>query len=160
MRHVDLSLVKYHGFDVSDRIMASNASSFASPSIRFLKTPEDLSNLPEVDCFLTKDTLMHLPNRYVKTLLDVARKKCTFLISVSNAIVGDCPNCDIEAGQFRMIDLRLPPFSIKAITLFEYGQLRVLDPAYPALISKLFRRYSWPGRKSVQLIPGDLYFAR
>lgn len=157
MRFVNLSHVEYTGFDVATKVLETNTRTFQRENVKFSRTPTDLAKLPPVDLFLSKDTFMHLPNAYVSEVLAHAVGKCKFLLSVSNR-AGQAPvNQDIEAGNFRDIDLRAAPFHKPAIELFHYGQDRVYDPNYPTLVSLLLRRYVWPGTKAVQLLLGDRF---
>jgi hypothetical protein len=157
MQHVDLKSAEYLGLDVSNKILEANARKFSGKRISFMKTPSDLSLLPDVDLFFSKDTFMHLPNQYVKTVIDTARKKCRFFLSVTNATEVPSANPDIKAGQFRDVNLRVAPFCANTIDLFKYGKTRIPDPAYPSILSSLMGRYAWPGRKTVQLIIGHRF---
>jgi hypothetical protein len=156
MNRVQLGGAKYTGFDVVDHVLQANERRYRKSNICFRRTPDDLSNLPIADMILFKDVLIHLPNTYVIELIRQSRRKYKFILAINNwADDLDAYNCDIPFGGFRPVDLALPPFSLACATVLRYGRVRVPDPRMPGIVSRILRRYAWPGIKHVQLAFGD-----
>lgn len=157
MKFVHLGKASYVGYDVAESVLKANRKSYGRSSVRFEKTPSDLSTLSEADLFISKDTFMHLPNGYVSSVLNEARRKSKLLLLITNDPGLASINQEIEPGQFRHIDLRANPFCLSPIDLFQYSSQFVPNPAYPAFVSVLMKKYVWPGRKTVQLLIGDRF---
>lgn len=77
--------------------------------------------LPQADLVLCKEVLQHLSNEQVQLLLDRTAHYKRRLFTNSNFTDGKPVNCDIDTGDFRAVDLSLPPFNQPCKTVFTYG---------------------------------------
>jgi SAM-dependent methyltransferase len=144
-RLVDWSGVDYIGCDVVDEIVERNRRSFARNGIRFMELKGQDDNLPSADLFIVKDVLQHWPNEQVSAFLPRLAAYRYSLVTNCVALRGETRNSDIHIGDFRPLDIRLPPFSVQASEqlTFENGRPAMLKP---------FLRARW--RKTVLLVEG------
>jgi hypothetical protein len=111
-RYVCFNDARYTGFDVVNSIVDSNQQRFGSQSISFKLMPNDPTHLPDADLLIMKDVLQHLSNKHIFFYRDKIMKKFKFcLITNSWKAINYKQNGDISPGQFRSLDLRLPPYS-------------------------------------------------
>lgn len=87
--------------------------------------------LPEADLILCKEVLQHLSNEQVQTLLDRTAHYPRRLFTNSTFLNGKEVNEDITTGDFRAVDLTLPPFNQPAKTVFTYGNWIVQELTKP-----------------------------
>jgi hypothetical protein len=67
--------------------------------------------LPDADAVLCRDCLVHLSHQDVLAALDnVRRSKANWFIATT--YTGNRPNVDILTGQWRTLNLQLPPFNL------------------------------------------------
>ncbi len=85
--------------------------------------------LPAADLVLCKEVLQHLSNEQVQLLLDRTAHYKRRLFT--NSTFGDNVNEDIETGDFRPVDISLPPFNQPARTVFTYGHWIVQELTNP-----------------------------
>lgn len=76
-----------------------------------------VDQLPAADLVLIKEVTQHLPNAMVAQILE--RLRC-YPAVLHTSCVDKHTNLDIELGQTRGVDLRLPPFELPAQTLLEF----------------------------------------
>ena len=112
MRQVDWkSDVHYIGGDVIAELVARNQKNFGDDRRKFIVLDICGEALPEADLWLCRDCLFHLPLADIERALNRFREsKIQYLLTTVHADVG--ANVDILAGDFRPIDLRLPPFQL------------------------------------------------
>ncbi|HVZ93307.1 MAG TPA: hypothetical protein VG797_02240 [Phycisphaerales bacterium] len=82
-------------------------------SLRFLTLDITRDQLPKVDLILCRDCLVHLSNKMVSAALNNFKSSgAKYLLTTTypGAVQGE--NRDIATGQFRMVDLTLPPFNM------------------------------------------------
>ena len=82
--------------------------------------------LPAADLVLCKEVMQHLSNAQVQLLLDRTAHYPVRLFTNSTYAMPERPvNCDIETGDFRPVDLSLPPFNQDCDTVLTYGHWHV-----------------------------------
>jgi len=134
--------VRYDGYDVVDSVVQTNQARFGSSAIVFHATDATLESLPPADLLLVKDVLQHWSNRTVQAFLPRLANYRYVLITNSVDLWPGAPNSDILDGDYRPLDVRLPPFNIPARLVYAFTDYR---PWY-----QLFSRARW--RKSVLLV--------
>jgi len=118
MKSVDLSGVRYLGLDVVDDVLSMVRKRHGRSNISFARTPENLADIPEGDLIIFKDVLIHLGNSYVAQLLNLARWKFRFVLSINNYSAEPLQyNTDIEHGGFRPLDIGRAPFGFPCATV-------------------------------------------
>jgi hypothetical protein len=152
MRRVDMGQASYLGFDVATSIVKVNQTKFGNDRLKFCEMPDDFSQIPDCDIFILKDIMIHLDNKYCQKLINCIKSKSKYAIFVNNCtnIIEDY-NKDINSGDFRPVDVSLAPFNLHSAVVLRYSNEILPDPRYPKLISRIMRKYIWPGRKHVQL---------
>lgn len=116
--------IQYHGFDLVKSVIDANNSQYAKPNITFTKYNGDFSQLPAADLLITKDVLQHLSAENInKFLPHMARFPMCLITNCVNPR-GETTNKDIEDGEFRYLDLRLPPFNVVATEVYEFTNHR------------------------------------
>lgn len=123
---IDWSGIRYHGFDAADFVIRANTERYAKENISFEKL-SDYAALPAADLLVVKDVLQHLSNAEVKKILAEVFPKYPKIL-VTNCVPpirtafyrSSMFNRDIEIGDFRYFDIRLPPFDQPATLLLDW----------------------------------------
>jgi hypothetical protein len=130
IRHIDLTGIDYLGIDIVQDIVTHNQEKYASDTVRFAQGDITKDTLPDADAMLTRDCLMHLPDQYCWDFLEnFARSNIKYLLTTTHV---NLKNLDIQkAGEFRKLNLRMPPFDF---------------PDTPILMHDWIRGARWPER--------------
>lgn len=119
MSHVDLSGIDYTGADIISKLIRQNQKKF--PSKKFIVADITLDPLPAADVVLCRDCFIHLPNELVLSAINNFRKSGSKYL-LTNTYDFITVNKNIGAGEFRMLNLGIPPFSMPApISVIEEG---------------------------------------
>ena len=111
MQHTDLSGVQYIGGDLVSELIERNRAKYASDGVEFQKIDLVNNTLPAVDVILCRDCLVHLSFADAQAALsNIARSGAGWLLATSFPSV--TRNDDIVTGQWRPINLTLPPFNL------------------------------------------------
>lgn len=142
-RFVDWGGADYLGLDVVPSVIEANTRQFARSrddaqggddasgrgAIEFRVYSGDPDVLPPADLLICKDVLQHLPDadvqRFVARLRDPQRGyPLALLTNCVNPKRRVTVNKDIAVGEFRYLDLRRPPFDLRARSLFTFTNFR------------------------------------
>jgi hypothetical protein len=119
-RLIDWSGIDYLGIDVSPVVLQRIVRD-AAPNIRFVEGDIRTLEQPGADLLIMKDVLQHWPNADIQALIPkFARYRFCLITNGSSAEVLPKLNQDIQAGQWRPVDLALPPFSVAGEYVHEY----------------------------------------
>ena len=111
MQHTDLSGVRYIGGDLVGDLIERNRAEYARDGVEFQKLDLVNDSLPAVDVILCRDCLVHLSFADAQAALsNTARSGAGWLLATSFPSV--TRNDDIVTGQWRPINLTLPPFNL------------------------------------------------
>lgn len=106
-----LDLDLYIGADVVPALIESNAARFGGPGRELRRLDITRDPLPRTDAILCRDCLIHFSYRFIEKALDNFRRSgARWLLTTTYS--GLPANRDILSGQWRPIDLELPPFSL------------------------------------------------
>jgi hypothetical protein len=112
MKQVDLSDLDYIGADIVMDLIRQNRRYQAS-NVRFRKLNLIDDRLPKVDLIFCRDCLVHLCFKDLfMALHNICRSGSTYLLTTT--FKNPVHNDDIETGQWRPINLEIPPFSFPA----------------------------------------------
>jgi SAM-dependent methyltransferase len=152
---IDWSGIDYHGFDVAAVVISDNIKQFASDNVSFSHYSGNADELPAADLLIVKDVLMHLPNQVVSDFLPNLNKyKYALITNCTNPIDGALVNKDIETGDFRYLDLRRPPFDLKAELVYTFDKV---ETDWKSKLRRIYRGF--PGwRKLVLLVDNSRGF--
>jgi len=125
--------IEYLGVDVVPSVIERNQRRFGRENVNFICMDPSRQELPDADLFLSKEVLQHLPSAKVLELLGAAKayKYALLVNDTSHRVRRDwrkfwrwddaCEtNVDIPAGNYRLLSLRDPPFSLKATQVLTY----------------------------------------
>jgi len=144
---IDWNGAKYIGLDVVPSVVEANRRRFTKHNVSFEVAGESYAELPVADLLLIKDVLQHWSTN------EVMRFVCEALPKYRAALITNCieprsrVNAEIENGDFRPLDLRLPPYRLEAQCVMSFEG--------PSTFSwRKLRRYpAW--RKAVLLVRGN-----
>ena len=111
IKQVDLGAVQYIGADIVRPLIERNRETFAGSGRRFEIANLIVDPVPAADAVLCRDCLVHLSHKDVlAALANVKSSGARWLIATT--YTGDRPNVDILTGQWRTLNLQLPPFNL------------------------------------------------
>jgi len=130
---IDWTGIDYVGVDVVGDVVEMNRRRHAAPNVSFLRLDAVDDELPDADLVLVKEVLQHLPNddvvhvlaklaryRYAIVVNDIAHRWRRKWVGADRWHPRPPTNTDIEAGGYRLLDLRTAPFSVAATRLGTY----------------------------------------
>jgi hypothetical protein len=109
MKHVDLEGIEYTGADIVTDLILGNAQYEAS-NVHFCKLNLIDDTLPQVDLVFCRDCFVHLSFRDTFIALhNICNSGSTYLLTTTFTSLPH--NHDIATGQWRTLNLEVPPFS-------------------------------------------------
>lgn len=109
MSQLELNEINYVGVDIVKRLIKENKLKY--PGKIFIVADITKDNLPYTDLVICRDCFIHLSNNQIKAAIKNFRKSGTkYLLTNSYNFIDS--NVDISPGDFRMINLKLSPFSL------------------------------------------------
>jgi SAM-dependent methyltransferase len=139
---VDWGGIQYLGMDLVQSVIDTNIARYCAPNINFA-VKADGAALPPAELLIMKDVLQHWSNESVRRFLPVLKRYRFCLITNCVNPRGETVNTDIADGEFRYLDIRLPPFNYDAAEIYSFTNKR-------SLWRRLLTRPRW--RKPVLLI--------
>jgi len=119
-RAMDWHGADYLGIDVS-QVVLQNTRKYAGAHVRFMEGDARTIELPPADLLLAKDVLQHWSNADVLAFLPkLARYRFALITNGHNPDLPRRPNMDIRVGDYREMDLALPPFNVRGALVFSY----------------------------------------
>lgn len=108
---MQIDLEQYVGGDILPEIVDKNNCFFGNDFRKFIRINLIQDPLPKADILLCRDCLVHLSHRDIESAIEnIRRSKITFLLTTT---FPDCEeNQDIITGDWRIINLEKPPFSL------------------------------------------------
>jgi hypothetical protein len=148
-RFVEWPHIDYTGIDLLEDVITADQQYMTKNGKRGLRSmvfqQGDMlldKSLPKADLLLTKDTLIHFPNKYIQQFLNNTVLQCPpkykYVMFVHDSRPRDQANRDIEAfGQYHGFQLKNPPFNLKVWTAFTWrpkldGKKRIVQVLQPA----------------------------
>ena len=106
---VDLGFLSYTGGDIVKHIIQNDIKQYANEKRRFLKLDILNDDLPKTDIIFCKDLLIHLPlEDCLKSIKNIKKSGAKhFLVETFPSVK---ENKDIHTGDWRPLNLNLPPF--------------------------------------------------
>lgn len=113
MSRVDLNGVDYTGADIVADVIAANTVRYAGPGKAFKVIDLCAGPLPRTDLLFCRDCMVHLPFRMLASAIEQVRASgATYLMATT--FPATLVNRDIALGDFRPLNLQLPPFNFPA----------------------------------------------
>lgn len=134
--HLDLHGKKYVGIDASNYAIEKATMLNKGVSTRFILADARSYRYSGFDLIICKDVLQHLSNESVLRILKKVQKNNRLAIFVNDAITGVKQNHDIRDGEYRPLDILLPPFNFFAREVMTYESsgfnktIHLFQPSY------------------------------
>lgn len=123
MKETMLNVEQYIGADIVPELIARNQSRYGNERTRFVFLDLTSDQLPPVDVILCRDCLIHFSNRHIAAAIkNFKRSRSTYLLTTTHPQWAN--NENIRTGDFRYVNLRLPPFNFPS-------PLRQIDEKFP-----------------------------
>ena len=119
---IDWSGIDYKGYDIVGSLVEQDTRKFGKPNIHFFTADIVEADLPPADLLITKDVLQHLPNADIEKFLtkQLPKYKHVLLTDGASEATLSSTNPNIEIGDYRPLDLSLPPFNIRGLKILTY----------------------------------------
>ena len=109
IQELKLDIEEYIGADIVGELVRRNAQTFANAQKRFYQLDITRDPIPRVDLIFCRDCLVHFSFADISLALhNMRRSGSLYLMTTTFTSVGD--NVDIQTGDWRQINLQLPPF--------------------------------------------------
>jgi hypothetical protein len=109
MKEVDLEIENYIGADVVQDLIRKNTEIYGSTTRKFICIDITRDKLPSVDIILCRDLLVHFTYRDIfRAIANIKNSDSKYLLTTT--FEGIAKNVDILTGEWRSIDLTMPPF--------------------------------------------------
>lgn len=110
----------YLGGDIVGELVSTNKNKFANAKVDFIKFDITTDIFPVADVWLCRAVLYHLSNRDIYLALEqFAASNIQYILTTSH-LTGDMHvNKDIKTGDWRLLNLTLPPFNFPRTSLWE-----------------------------------------
>ena len=123
MKDTNLGLELYFGVDIIPDLIARNRSLYGTERKQFVLLDLTRDWLPDVDVILCRDCFIHFSYRHIAAAIrNFKRTRSTYLLT--NTYNEWRKNENIRTGDFRHINLLLPPFNFPP-------PIRQIDEKYP-----------------------------
>jgi hypothetical protein len=110
MRKIDLSNIKYYGFDIVEDLIKENRKKYPNIDFEVKNGLED--SLPQVDLIMCRDLIIHFPLEEIFKLLNNFVKSNSKYLLITRFDGCEKENKNIEFGDFAMRNLQLEPFNL------------------------------------------------
>jgi hypothetical protein len=112
MQHVNLGKTNYIGGDIVTSLSENNENLYKTRNISFRTLDLTTDDLPKVDLIFCRDCLVHLTYKEIcKALVNIKRSGSKYVMFTS--FINTPKNRDILTGEWRKINLEVPPFLFK-----------------------------------------------
>ncbi len=130
MKDATLDFEQYIGVDVIPDLIADNQRRYGNDRIRFELLDVTRDRLPRADVILCRDCFIHFSYKHIAAAIkNFKRSGSTFLLT--NSYPAWRQNEDIRTGEFRHINLLLPPFKFPP-------PIKQIEEKYPDEAEKFF----------------------
>jgi hypothetical protein len=130
MKDTDLGLWLYIGVDVIPDLIVRNQNLYSNERTQFVGLDLTRDWLPQADVILSRDCFIHFSYRHIAAAIkNFKRTRSTYLLT--NTYPDWRKNENIRTGDFRYINLLLPPFNFPP-------PLRQIDEKFPAEQEQFF----------------------
>ena len=124
IQHLKSNIREYIGADIVEELIEENRKKHTSEIHRFQKLDLLTDELPKADLVLCRDCLIHFDFEGIfKALRNLKRSGSEYLLTTNYTKLDK--NLNIVTGQWRPINLTLPPFSLP-------GPIEILDEQTPS----------------------------
>jgi hypothetical protein len=112
---------EYTGYDTVENIIKTNMKMFSTDNIEFKISPNDFTEIKPAELLIVKDVLQHWPENIIQKFLASIKGKYPYILITNSQHPDKDLNKNIRIGQFRPLNLLMPPFNIPAKLIFTYN---------------------------------------
>lgn len=113
MKDTQLGVEQYIGADIIPDLITRNRELYGGDETQFLLLDLTRDKLPRADVILSRDCLIHFSYRHITAAIkNFKRSGSTYLLT--NSYPAWTQNENIRTGDFRVLNLTLPPFNFPA----------------------------------------------
>lgn len=110
IQHTQLQIEQYIGVDVVPDLITRNQKLYGNDKTRFVFCDLTRDKLPRADVILCRDCFIHFSYRHIAAAIkNFKRSGSTYLLT--NSYPAWPENANIRTGDFRHLNLALPPFN-------------------------------------------------
>lgn len=110
MKEVGLNINEYIGVDIVKELIEQNQGRYGNDTRRFVVLDVTKDKLPPVDVVLCRDCLVHFSFKHIwAAVTNLKRSGSKYLLTTT--FTNRSANRDITTGNWRPINLELPPFN-------------------------------------------------
>jgi SAM-dependent methyltransferase len=121
LRELPIELDQYIGADIVAPLIASLQRLYQNEHRKFVQLNIIADPLPQVDVILCRDCLVHLSHKNaLAALRNFKRSQSRYLLTTT--FVDIDKNADILTGDWRPLNLRLPPFSLPPLSRYSMSR--------------------------------------
>ncbi|MEJ0090065.1 MAG: class I SAM-dependent methyltransferase [Limisphaerales bacterium] len=113
--------IQYTGVDVAGKVIRRNKLKYASDNINFHALNSPAMDFPAADLLISKDVLQHMTRNDIFAFIKNILPRYKFALITNCVTPADRLNHDIGAGEFRALDLRMPPYDLAAEVVFSFS---------------------------------------
>jgi hypothetical protein len=117
---MDWSGVEYIGLDAAASVVDANRAKYGKDHVKFEMSPAEFADVPAGDLLLVKDVLQHFPEEAIHRFMAEVVGRFRFCLITNCIEPASLRNRDIEAGDFRPLDLRDSPFNYPAPAVLSF----------------------------------------
>lgn len=130
MKQVHLEVEEYIGADIIAQLIEHNRALYADRSRRFNVLDIMKDQLPPVDLIFSRDCLVHFSFRDIRrTIRNIKRSNSKYLLTTT--FTARDQNTDIATGEWRPLNLQLPPFNFPEPIVLINENCTEVDGRYP-----------------------------
>lgn len=128
----------YLGGDIVGELISVNKKKFANSNVDFIKFDMTADVFPPADVWLCRAVFYHLSNRDIYLALEQFVASDIKYILTTNCVTDERHvNCDIATGDWRSLNLNLPPFNFPKDFLW---QIEDCTPPHPPMTLTLWSK--------------------
>lgn len=104
--------IHYVGYDIVEDLIIKNNKKFANEKIKFLVADICKDVIDKCDLLIVRDALFHLSNDDITSFKSKLKESDYTYLLVSHHEHGNEENLDIETGDFRELNIGMPPMNL------------------------------------------------
>jgi hypothetical protein len=130
MKQVRLEVDEYTGADIIEKLIEHNRALYTTSKRKFIVLDIMKDQLPPADLIFSRDCLVHFSFRDIaRTIRNIKRSNSKYLLTTTFS--AQRQNTDIVTGEWRPLNLQLPPFNFPEPVVVVNENCTEVDGRYP-----------------------------
>lgn len=128
--------LNYLGGDIVDHLVNNLNLKYKTKNVKFENIDIINNQLPKADLLICRDCFIHFSNKNIlKTLNNFLNSDIKYFLITDSVVEKNFENIDISTGEFRSVDLTIPPFNLPKKNLYTFHD--VFNDKYNRYESKM-----------------------